>query len=97
MCSILDICSLPQDVHDICIIMIPKLNSLNRLNGFRPITLYNVIYHIISKILANHLKWVLEGLVSESQSTFIPDRLIIDNVLLAFEVSHCMRRKTKGN
>lgn len=60
------------------------------------ISLYNVIDKIIAKVIANRLKVVLPTAVSFSQIAFVPGGLIYCNVLMAFEVHHYLKRKTKG-
>ncbi|XP_019166535.1 PREDICTED: uncharacterized protein LOC109162271 [Ipomoea nil] len=42
------------------------------------------------------MKPLLEGLISGAQSAFVPGRLITDNIMLAYEVHHYLRRKTQG-
>lgn len=70
--------------------LIPKVCSPTRVSEFCPISFCNVIYKLISKILANRLKRVLPATISEFQSAFIRKRMILDNVLAAFETIHCL-------
>lgn len=72
------------------------MNNPISVNDFKLISLCNVIYKIISKVLANRLKKVLHDIISSTQSAFIPGRLITDNIMVAFVVLHTMKTKQKG-
>lgn len=82
--------------NNVNIVLIPKKKNSMVMTELRPISLCNVVYKIISKVLANRLKQVTDPIISDTQSAFIPGRLIIDNIMVAYELMHFMKRKTKG-
>ena len=55
-----------------------------------------MLFRVFSNVLANRLKSVLPGLISEHQSTFLTDKLISDNIMVAFETLHYMRNHSSG-
>ncbi|XP_056864269.1 uncharacterized protein LOC130511351 [Raphanus sativus] len=73
------------------ICLIPKTERPMEMTEFRPISLCNVSYKIISKIICSRLKKFLPKLISETQSAFVARRLISDNILLAQEAFHALR------
>ena len=56
------------DINYTYIVFIPKVKFLEKMSDYRPISLYNVIYKIISKVLANRMKLILPQLISPTQS-----------------------------
>jgi len=61
--------------------------------GFRPIALCNVLYKIISKVIANRLKPLLPTLISEEQIGYLEGRQILNNIIQAHEVVHSLKSK----
>lgn len=61
-----------------------------------PISLCNVVYKVLTKVLCNRLKSVLPELTDKSQSAFTAGRSTQDNNAKAYELIHTMKTKTKG-
>ncbi|XP_019178300.1 PREDICTED: uncharacterized protein LOC109173514 [Ipomoea nil] len=92
----LNSCVFPEGLNDTNIVLIPKKEMPETVADLRPIALSNVIYRVMAKMIANRMKTLMGGLISESQSAFIPGRLITDNILVVAEVGHYLNRKQCG-
>ncbi|GLJ43774.1 hypothetical protein SUGI_0911280 [Cryptomeria japonica] len=78
--------------HTIICLILKKVDC-DSMSDYRPISLCNTIYKIISKAMAERLKKVLPKLVSENQNGFTPDRETANNIILVSEVIHSLYKK----
>ena len=69
-----------------------KINAVN-IKDYHPISLVDSLYKLLSKVLANRLRCVLDELISNSQNSFVRGRQILDPVLIANE---CLDSKLKS-
>lgn len=77
--------------------LIPIEKGANSFNRFRSISLCNIDYKLITKIIANRLKIILLKIIPESQGGFIQGRQIVDNFILVQEAIHSiLSRNEKG-
>ncbi|GAU48515.1 hypothetical protein TSUD_244350 [Trifolium subterraneum] len=86
---------LTKGLNSTFIALIPKIDSPQRLNDFRPISLVGSLYKILAKVLANRLRLVIGSVISESQTAFVKDRQILDGILIANEVVDEARKSKK--
>jgi hypothetical protein len=77
--------------------LIPKEKGAANFSRFRPISLCNTSYKILTKVIANRIKEILPQIIPENQGGFIKGRHIADNIILVQEALHSsIRRKDKG-
>ncbi|GAU47271.1 hypothetical protein TSUD_280940 [Trifolium subterraneum] len=86
----------PPNINDTNIALVAKVDRPESMKDLRPISLCNVVYKILSKVLANRLKRIFPTCISYSQAAFVPGRDILDNAVTTFEVLHYMKCKSRG-
>lgn len=94
--SSLNSSSFLKSINHTSINLIPRVKNPKRVSEFKPISLCNVIYKIISRVIANRLKPLINSIISETQSAFTTDKLTTNNVLIAFESLHHMKTSCFG-
>ena len=75
------------------IALIPKIQGPETLGNNRPISLCNTVYKVITKIIVARLRPYLDKLISPMQTAFVPGRKRIDNIIIAQEIIHGLRKK----
>lgn len=78
-------------VNKTLLVFIPKISKPEVISQFRPIKLCNTVYKVVSKTLVHKIKEILPQVISKNQSSFVPGRHIINNIVVAQEIIHSMR------
>jgi len=69
----------------------------NELKNYRPISLLNVDYKILARVLSNRLKLVIESIINKYQTCCIPNRDIADTIASIRDIiTYCDNEKTDG-
>jgi hypothetical protein len=77
------------------IFLIPKVKDPRDITQYRPFSICKVIYKICSKVLANSLRVMLDDIIAEEHSVFVPGCLITDNVITSYVFIPCGGRGGK--
>lgn len=80
----------PTDWNLTHLFLLQKIEDPVLMSDLRPISLCSVLYKIISKILVARLKPLMPDIVSTTQSAFVEERLITDNILIVHEIIHAL-------
>jgi hypothetical protein len=86
-------CKFERSINASFIALIPKKQNATNIRDFRPISLIGSVYKLLSKVLANRFKGVLDKIISKSQNSFVGGRKILDSVLIANE---CLDSRLKS-
>ncbi|KAK2409977.1 hypothetical protein QL285_045372 [Trifolium repens] len=84
---------LPKAITASFLTLIPKKDHPQELSDYRPICLISCVYKLLSKVLAARLKTVLGKVISPIQSAFLPNRQILDGVLVVNELLDLAKRR----
>lgn len=88
-----------SNLNDTLIFLILKTYNPIKHTSFHLISLCSVTLKILMNTIANTIKPHLDKIVNPYTSVFVPGRLIIDNIILAFESFHTLNKvisKNKG-
>eukprot|EP00253_Pinus_taeda_P015442 PITA_15442 len=77
------------------IALILKYENSNSPEKFRPIALCNIIYKIVSKVVALRLKPMLPLIILPEQSRYVEGRQITDGIILTHEIIHSLKQMKK--
>jgi hypothetical protein len=66
--------------------LLPKKGDLQEIKNWGPVSLLCVDYKLLSKVLSNRLKKVMDQLIHRSQTYCVPGRSIVDNVSLIRDI-----------
>ncbi|KAF3662107.1 hypothetical protein FXO38_11360 [Capsicum annuum] len=87
--------TIPLTINETFNCLIPKFSYPSTINQYRPISLCNTTYKIITKIIVNRMKPLLNDLIGPTQSSFLTNRQASDNAFLVQEILHFFKT-TKG-
>lgn len=68
--------------------LIPKCDKPSSYNDFRPISLCNVVYKVITKVITNMIKCHLSKFMSKEEFGFLDDMQILDAIGVEHEFLH---------
>ena len=77
--------SLGGSINKGVIKLFPKVGDKSLVKNWRPITLLNISYKILAKMLARRIALLLNKFVSQTQTGFIQGRSILENMITSWE------------
>ena len=93
-CESYDRGTMPQTLKEGIIVLLPKSNKpKDMLKSYRPITLLNVCYKIISGAIAEKLKSVLKLTIDSCQTAYLKGRYIGDNIRMLYDIIQHMNQE----
>ena len=88
---------LVPSLNHMYVVLIPENQSPSEISDFRLISLCNVIYKLITKVIANRLKVYLPNVITKNQSALLPGLTITNNIMIAFKIFYDMNLKRGAN
>lgn len=87
----------PKSWGQTFVAFIPKIPNSKHVADFCPISLCNICYKIISKLLANRLSIVLPKLIGKEQAGFVKGCTSVDHIIVIHEVVHSLNNSFRDS
>ena len=84
---------MPDYMNRTHITLILKMQGSEVSGNYRPISLCNTVYKIVTKIIVARLRPHLDKLISPFQFAFVPGKKVVDNTIIVQEMIHTLSRK----
>ena len=84
---------IPSSLNSTFITLIPKRDKPQTFADFRPISLCNLLYKLLSKVIATRIKPFLDVGISQEQFGFLKNRQIVEPIGIVQEVLHSIKSK----
>ncbi|XP_057451810.1 uncharacterized protein LOC130743585 [Lotus japonicus] len=97
VCNAFDSSTVDEKLLETLIVLIPKVDNPTSIKEFRPISLCNVTYKLITKFIVARIRPFLNKLIGPMENSFIPGRGTMDNAFLAQEIIHYMNSSRARN
>lgn len=81
-----------RELNQTNLVLLPKVDVPESVGHFRPISLCNFSYKVISKIIANRMRSLMPQIITKQQRAFVPGRQIQDNIFIVHEAFHHLKR-----
>lgn len=86
---------LPKGFTSYFLALIPKVKNPQSLGEFLPISLLGCLYKLLAKVLVSRLRAVMNPIIASNQSAFLPNRNILDGVVVISEVVDYSKKESK--
>ena len=88
---------LPLSLREGILTLLPKPNKpRDQIKSYRPITLLNCSYKILSGLIANRMKTVIENVIGSEQTAFVRGRFAGDNTRLTYDLMHYLKENNES-
>ena len=88
---------LPMSLREGILTLLPKPKKpRDQIGSYRPITLLNCSYKILSGAIANRIKMVIENVIGREQTAFVKGRFAGDNTRLTYDLIHYLKENGKS-
>lgn len=95
MLNILEEKKLQSWMADTLLVLIPKKEKPENIRQFHPISLYNMSFKLVTKVLVSRLK-IMDKIMSPNQRSFILRHQITDNIIICQEMIDTLKHKTRS-